>query len=202
MDFTTIERYPSVELYSQTPLECTLHADISIKITLISRPIMQDDLNRHPSPKPFPRRTSSRPQAAYNTSLITLPNLNFNITSIPSNVITQIGSLPSLFTHEAPLPLEEIPALAQDSSYRLFIDQMKDPVCAQFAAEVQQYLSAINASRTRVSSDAMATYCHSFVQRMRQGFKKSTSLSKQTAAHLDTLIEGLENYIHAKSYAT
>ncbi|TPX70882.1 hypothetical protein SpCBS45565_g01474 [Spizellomyces sp. 'palustris'] len=195
---TTIDQYPSIELLSDTPVDFRLSDNSTIKVALMSRAIMQEDLTRNFAPKLPPRKPP-----AYNTSLITLPAINFDIRSIPSNVFTQIGALPYLFSKlDVQAVLEDAPCLQNEPSYQVFMEQMKDPRCGPFAAEVQRYLVSIIASRQPVSSETLSTYHHRFIDSMQKTFTSTVFLRQQGPGHIESLTEGLDNYVLAQAYAT
>ncbi|KAI9092457.1 hypothetical protein DFS34DRAFT_294778 [Phlyctochytrium arcticum] len=192
---TTIDHYPSIELMQEHPFSCHISNDVSIDVLLMSRAIMQEDLVRHQIiPKISPRRAPS-----YNTSLITLPTFNLDITSIPSNVFTQIGSIPALFAKEV-APLDDPPCLQGDHNYRIFAEQMRDPRCSHFIMDVQRYLTSLASHRGVLSSDSLAMFHARFLESMHKAFGQNSCLRAKDSAIMDAIVEGLDSYLLAKAY--
>ncbi|KAI8919295.1 hypothetical protein DFJ77DRAFT_453724 [Powellomyces hirtus] len=228
VETTTVDQYPSIELLSDTPLDVHLMDDAStaIKVHLMRRAIMHEDIAgpsqsvRTMDSKPPP--TPPRPPPTYNTSLISLPTLGFDLTSVPSNVLTQIGAIPSLFGKSPSaatlLPrttqpqqqhhqhhLAKVPALDADPQYVLFMTQMRDPRCQPLVAEINRYLVALTSSTTPVSSDEIAAYHAAFMHRVRTLVKESPAILTNTCAdtkQVEQVLEGLDSYVLARGYPT
>ncbi|KAI8587559.1 hypothetical protein BDZ88DRAFT_424933 [Geranomyces variabilis] len=210
---TSADQYPSIELLSDTAMDVPLNDPATtIKVHLLRRAIMQEDITgsliaAHPRTSSNPPLPPPRAPPSYNTSLLSLPSLSFDLASMPAHVLTQIGAIPSLFTAktlpQTVAPLLDVPALAQDPAYLAFMAQMRDPRCAPFVAEITRYLAALTESSVPVSSDKIAAYHNAFIHRIQMLFKENGAVFQGVeAGHVARVLHGLEEYLLARGYPT
>ncbi|KAJ3162316.1 hypothetical protein HDU86_004796 [Geranomyces michiganensis] len=184
----------------------------TIKVHLLRRAIMNEDITgsliaASPRTSSIPPLPPPRAPPSYNTSLLSLPSLAFDLTSMPSHVLNQIGAIPSLFTaksvSQTVAPLTEVPALAHDPAYAVFMTQMQDPRCAPFVAEIARYLAALTGSSVPVSSDKIAAYHYAFIQRMQMLFNENGAVFHGAeTGHAARVLRGLEEYLLARGNPT
>ncbi|KAJ3023099.1 hypothetical protein HKX48_004215 [Thoreauomyces humboldtii] len=201
VETTTIDQHPSIELLSETADDVSLNDTTVIKVHLMRRAIMHEDLAAR---TPLPSKPPPPPPRALSTastrSQITYPNISFdNIASVP---ISLLNNIPSLFTKATPTPVldDNLPEdLLSDPFYQVFATRMKEPKCVGYVSDIQRYFASLEASRTPVSSDEIASYHHAFMRRFMIAWQRDAMTDP---AQTEAIGKGLDAYMLAQGYRT
>ncbi|KAJ3282735.1 hypothetical protein HK104_010737 [Borealophlyctis nickersoniae] len=190
---TSPDHFPSIPILSDIPTDVTLTHEYSVKVMIISRAIMTEDLEHSPSTSPSKPRSKSGPNA---TSILPSFELPFS----PSNVLEQLSSIPSaLFNKTENISisnLDDAPALREDPNFVALKHLTEDSQGNWLIAETQRFIGGVGASGQRTTVEALVADLEGFLDGVQSRLKKALG---SDMPDIGSVLDGLESYVHIKS---
>ncbi|KAJ3035868.1 hypothetical protein HDV00_003341 [Rhizophlyctis rosea] len=189
-DSISSDSHPSIPVLSDTAEQISITHSTTAKVYVLSRAIMDEDLERTALPKATNRTTLAKPATVppYNPGY--LPTFSF-----PSQVIDSLTS--SLFTKtDIPTGLDDIPSLNEDASFLSLREIAKTSRGAWIASDVNRYImEAQNVGKTS-SRDGLMTLLDNFLVAMGKRLKNSGVVG--TGEEAGSVVDGIHAYILCK----
>ncbi|KAJ3054232.1 hypothetical protein HK097_002348 [Rhizophlyctis rosea] len=191
-DNTTPDSHPSIPILSETPSTISITPSTTAKTYIISRAIMEEDLERTATSTRTRSASQSKPATVPPYSSGYLPSFSF-----PSQVMESLSNIPSaLFSKiDVPTTLDEIPSLRDDTGFLTLKEVAKTSRGSWIAADINRFVIETTNMGKGSSKENLAQVLDNFLNAMSKRLINSGATGSDTGLVMD----GIHAYILAKT---